>query len=101
MSTRDSLATLDCPARSSSVVPVEDWLTVEGKLRTLGPLKDIVAGSPASCIGLHGGLPAADCFPFAGISITTHDGTATMALDPSQVNLPGLRDLSYTPQAFQ
>lgn len=71
------------------VAPV-DWaehFSEEGRARQLASLRVLLSaftGVPG-IIGLHGGLPPADAFPFTDMSFTLRDGTKMHITDPAQV----------------
>ena len=71
------------------VAPV-DWAEhfgEEGRARQLASLRVLLSaftGVPG-IIGLHGGLPPADAFPFTDMSFTLRDGTKMHITDPAQV----------------
>ena len=59
----------------------------EGHARQLASLRVLLSaftGVPG-IIGLHGGLPPADAFPFTEMSFTMRDGTKLQITDPAQV----------------
>ncbi len=59
----------------------------EGHARKLASLRVLLSaftGVPG-IIGLHGGLPPADAFPFTEMSFTLRDGTKMQISDPAQV----------------
>ena len=59
----------------------------EGHARQLASLRVLLSaftGVPG-IIGLHGGLPPADAFPFTEMSFTLRDGTKLQITDPAQV----------------
>ncbi|KAL3147261.1 hypothetical protein ABBQ32_002752 [Trebouxia sp. C0010 RCD-2024] len=59
----------------------------EGQARQLASLRVLLSaftGVPG-IIGLHGGLPPADAFPFTEMSFTLRDGTKMEIKDPAQV----------------
>ena len=59
----------------------------EGHARKLASLRVLLSaftGVPG-IIGLHGGLPPADAFPFTDMSFTLRDGTKMHITDPAQV----------------
>ena len=59
----------------------------EGNARQLASLRVLLSaftGVPG-IIGLHGGLPPADAFPFTEMSFTLRDGTKLHITDPAQV----------------
>lgn len=59
----------------------------EGHARKLASLRVLLSaftGVPG-IIGLHGGLPPADAFPFTEMSFTLRDGTKMQITDPTQV----------------
>eukprot|EP00891_Asterochloris_glomerata_P008351 jgi/Astpho2/8351/fgenesh1_pg.00122_%23_86_t len=67
-----------------------DWsqhLSEEGSLRQLASLRVLLStftGIPG-VVGLHGGLPAADAFPFTEMSFTLRDGSKVVVNDPAQM----------------
>lgn len=64
----------------------------EGQARQLASLRVLLSaftGVPG-IIGLHGGLPPADAFPFTEMSFTLRDGTKMEIKDPAQVHSPPL-----------
>lgn len=77
---------------SMTPAPVSvDWsqhLSEEGSLRQLASLRVLLStftGIPG-VVGLHGGLPAADAFPFTEMSFTLRDGSKVVVNDPAQVS---------------
>ena len=59
----------------------------EGQARQLASLRVLLSaftGVPG-IIGLHGGLPPADAFPFTEMAFTLRDGTKMEIKDPAQV----------------
>lgn len=63
----------------------------EGNSRQLASLRVLLSaftGVPG-IIGLHGGLPPADAFPFTDMSFTLRDGTKLHISDPAQVHCDG------------
>ena len=68
-----------------------DWsqhLSEEGSLRQLASLRVLLStfsGIPG-VVGLHGGLPAADAFPFTEMSFTLRDGSKVVVNDPVQAS---------------
>ena len=68
-----------------------DWsqhFSEEGSLRQLASLRVLLStfsGIPG-VVGLHGGLPAADAFPFTEMSFTLRDGSKVVVDDPVQVS---------------
>lgn len=59
----------------------------EGQARQLASLRVLLSaftGVPG-IIGLHGGLPPADAFPFTEMSFTLRNGTKLEIKDPEQV----------------
>ena len=77
---------------SMTPAPVSvDWsqhLSEEGSLRQLASLRVLLStfsGIPG-VVGLHGGLPAADAFPFTEMSFTLRDGSKVVVNDPVQVS---------------
>ena len=59
----------------------------EGRARQLASLRVLLSaftGVPG-IIGLHGGLPPADAFPFTEMSFTLRDGTKLEIKEPEQV----------------
>ena len=63
----------------------------EGNSRQLASLRVLLSaftGVPG-IIGLHGGLPPADAFPFTDMSFTLRDGTKLHISDPAQVTCGG------------
>ena len=80
-------------------------LSEEGSLRQLASLRVLLStfsGIPG-VVGLHGGLPAADAFPFTEMSFTLRDGSKVVVNDPVQVSCPGQQmrpgRQSLTPQS--
>jgi len=85
-------ATTDDPEASpyQHVAPVDytQHFGQEGHARQLASLRVLLSaftGVPG-IIGLHGGLPPADAFPFTEMSFTLRDGTKMQITDPAQVN---------------
>ena len=74
---------------SQQVVPVDfsKHFGQEGHARKLASLRVLLSaftGVPG-IIGLHGGLPPPDAFPFTEMSFTLRDGTKMHIAEPSQV----------------
>lgn len=70
----------------------------EGQARQLASLRVLLSaftGVPG-IIGLHGGLPPADAFPFTEMSFTLRDGTKMEIKDPAQVQ-PHLQQTQSKP----
>ena len=80
----------DTEAASNQQAAVVDYLQHfgdEGHARQLASLRVLLSaftGVPG-IIGLHGGLPPADAFPFTEMSFTLRDGTKMHITDPAQV----------------
>ena len=67
----------------------------EGHARQLASLRVLLSaftGVPG-IIGLHGGLPPADAFPFTEMSFTLRDGTKMQISDPAQVTLRAMSEI--------
>jgi hypothetical protein len=61
--------------------------STEGSCRRLAGLREIVAahaGKPG-VVGLHGGFPPPDAFPFVRLTATLKDGTVVDVSDPDKV----------------
>ena len=76
-------------AISSTPVPVDHaaLFSKEGASRRLAGLREIVAahaGKPG-VVGLHGGFPPPDAFPFVRLTATLKDGTVVDVSDPAKV----------------
>lgn len=76
--------------QSDQQCPVDyaQYFGQEGNSRQLASLRVLLSaftGVPG-IIGLHGGLPPADAFPFTDMSFTLRDGTKLHINDPAQVD---------------
>ena len=75
------------PDDKAAPVDWNDHFGEEGRARQLASLRVLLSaftGVPG-IIGLHGGLPPADAFPFTDMSFTLRDGTKKHISDPAQV----------------
>lgn len=71
----------------ASLVDFSQHFGHEGQARQLASLRVLLSaftGVPG-IIGLHGGLPPADAFPFTEMAFTLRDGTKMEIKDPAQV----------------
>lgn len=76
------------PCQRVAAVDYTQHFGQEGHARKLASLRVLLSaftGVPG-IIGLHGGLPPADAFPFTEMSFTLRDGTKMQISDPAQVN---------------
>lgn len=76
------------PQEEASPVDYSQHFGHEGQARQLASLRVLLSaftGVPG-IIGLHGGLPPADAFPFTEMSFTLRDGTRMEIKDPAQVH---------------
>ena len=75
------------PQEAACPVDYSQHFGHEGQARQLASLRVLLSaftGVPG-IIGLHGGLPPADAFPFTEMSFTLRDGTKMEIKDPAQV----------------
>lgn len=75
------------PCQRVAAVDYTQHFGQEGHARKLASLRVLLSaftGVPG-IIGLHGGLPPADAFPFTEMSFTLRDGTKMQISDPAQV----------------
>ena len=75
------------PQDEASPVDFSQHFGHEGQARQLASLRVLLSaftGVPG-IIGLHGGLPPADAFPFTEMAFTLRDGTKMEIKDPAQV----------------
>ena len=79
---------VDAPeSQQSQLVDWQSHFGEEGRARQLASLRVLLSaftGVPG-IIGLHGGLPPADAFPFTDMSFTLRDGTKMHISNPTQV----------------
>jgi hypothetical protein len=70
-------------------VPIDyaSLFSEEGARRRLAGLREIVAAhaGKAGVVGLHGGFPPPDAFPFVRLTATLKDGTVLDIGDPAKV----------------
>ncbi len=75
------------PCQHVAAVDYTQHFGQEGHARKLASLRVLLSaftGVPG-IIGLHGGLPPPDAFPFTEMSFTLRDGTKMHISDPAQV----------------
>ena len=75
------------PQEETAAVDFSQHFGHEGHARQLASLRVLLSaftGVPG-IIGLHGGLPPADAFPFTEMAFTLRDGTKMEIKDPAQV----------------
>ena len=74
---------------TSTPTPVDyaSLFSEEGARRRLAGLREIVAAAAGrpGVVGLHGGFPPPDAFPFVRLTATLKDGTTVEVSDPEQV----------------
>jgi len=77
------------PSTSATPTPVDyaALFSEEGARRRLAGLREIVAAAAGrpGVVGLHGGFPPPDAFPFVRLTATLKDGTTVEVSDPGQV----------------
>ena len=93
-------AATDEAAHNEGATPVDysQHFGQEGQARQLASLRVLLSaftGVPG-IIGLHGGLPPADAFPFTEMSFTLRDGTKVEIKEPAQVQFSTLSALLPT-----